>query len=66
MEFEFNVNMTCEHCVNAVKEALENTSKISNINIDLKKKTVKGVATNNDISVNEIKKIIEDIGFDVT
>lgn len=66
MEFEFNVNMTCGHCVNAVKEALEKIGEISNVDINLEKKTVKGVIINNDISVNEIKKIIEDMGFNVT
>ena len=66
MEFEFTVNMTCGHCVNAVNEALEGNGKISNIDINLDEKTVKGFIANNDISTDEIKKIIEDIGFDVT
>ncbi len=66
MEFEFNVNMTCEHCVNAVKEALQTIDNISEIEINLEKKTVKGIVTDKNTSADQIKKIIEDIGFDVT
>ncbi len=66
MEFKFNVNMTCGHCVEAVKEALETVGKISNININLENKTVIGSIDDSNISINEIKKIIEDLGFDVT
>ena len=66
MKFEFNVNMTCGHCVNAVKEALETLDTISEIEINLEEKTVKGFIADKNISVDQIKKIIEDIGFNVT
>ncbi len=66
MEFIFNVNMTCQHCVEVIKETLETTNKIINLDINLEKKTVKGLIPNNNISINEIKEIIKDIGFNVT
>ncbi len=55
--------MSCQHCVKSTKEALENISGISNVNVDLDK----GEASyEGDIDVAQVKEAITKIGFEVT
>lgn len=56
--------MRCGHCVGAVTKALEETAGISNVNVDLEK----GEASYdeaNPVGIEEIKEIINGIGFEV-
>ena len=54
--------MSCGHCVNSTKNALEAIDGLSDVNVDLDK----GEATyTGDIDREVIKKAIADIGFEV-
>ena len=55
--------MHCQNCVKAVKEALEALPGARGINVDLASGRVSWEAI--DVSVEQIKEVIEDIGFDV-
>lgn len=54
--------MRCQHCVQAVKTALEAVEGVAAVEVDLtaKKATVEGAATNQALTT-----AIEDSGFDV-
>ena len=54
--------MSCGHCVNHVKEALEDLGA-TNVEVSLEKKTA--LAEVNDLSDESIKAAIEDAGYDV-
>ena len=54
--------MSCGHCVNSTKEALEKIPGISNVKVDLEK----GEATyQGDVDIQIIKDAISKIGFEV-
>lgn len=55
--------MSCGHCVNHVKGALEDIGGV-NIDVDLKGKNAT-VQFENNITDEEIKAAIEDAGYDV-
>ena len=57
--------MSCEHCVNAVTKAVEALSGVSGVAVNLSAKTV--VIEHDPIltSVDEIKREIDDLGYDV-
>ncbi|MCK4796330.1 MAG: permease [Spirochaetes bacterium] len=60
-----NVNgMTCIHCVNTVKKAVESVSGTSNVFVDLDGKRVEFDIKDN-IDIESIKKAIENEGYDV-
>lgn len=54
--------MSCGHCVNHVKEALEEIGAVE-ITVSLENKTA--VAETKDISDSSIRNAIEDAGYDV-
>lgn len=54
--------MACEHCVNAVKTALEGLDGVKSAKVDLKKKTAV-VKLSDDVSNEVISKAIENAGF---
>lgn len=55
--------MSCSHCENSIKNALNSLKGVSNVNIDLNLKTVEIVFEN--LEVDLIKQTIENLGFDV-
>lgn len=52
--------MTCQHCVHAVKEAVEAFPDVQEANVDLKTGTLKITGSVNE---NELKKAIEKEGY---
>jgi copper chaperone CopZ len=56
--------MSCGHCVNHVKTALEDISGIIGANVDLATKTAL-VEANGEIRDEDIKFAIEDAGYEV-
>lgn len=52
--------MTCQHCVHAVKEAVEAFPDVQEANVDLKTGTLKITGSVNE---NELKKAIEEEGY---
>jgi len=57
--------MTCNNCVNHVKNALVNLSGIENVAIDLKTKNVT-IVHNNNITKNQMVLVVEKSGYQVT
>ncbi len=54
--------MSCQHCVNSTKEALEKIPEVSNVAVDLSK----GEATyDGAVDIETVKKAIAAIGFEV-
>lgn len=56
--------MTCGHCVNHVKEALNELSGVTNADVNLDSKTAILEATS-EIKDEEIKAAIEEVGYEV-
>jgi len=54
--------MSCQHCVGSTKKALEKIPGISDVVIDLEKGEAR---YDGDVSIEEIKKAITAIGFEV-
>jgi len=57
--------MSCEHCVKAVKNAVDALSGIGSVNVDLKAKTVTVEHDPTQAPLDKIKAEIEDQGYDV-
>lgn len=57
--------MACEHCVSAVKNALENTQGVKSAKVDLKKKTAV-VKLSDSVSDDLLTQAVSDAGFTVT
>jgi copper ion binding protein len=56
--------MSCEHCVRRVKNALEEISGVSNVQVDLGSKTATFEATD-DVKDSDLKYAVEDAGYEV-
>jgi copper chaperone len=56
--------MSCGHCVNHVKTALEDLNGVTNVSVDLDSKTAV-VEAGSDIQDADIKFAIEDAGYEV-
>ncbi len=56
--------MSCGHCVNHVKEALEELKGVQSAEVDLASKTAV-ITLENNIADENIKNAIEDAGYDV-
>ncbi|ADK15547.1 MULTISPECIES: heavy-metal-associated domain-containing protein [Clostridium] len=56
--------MSCGHCVNHVKTALEELKGASNVSVDLDSKTAL-VESSGEIKDADIKSAIEDVGYEV-
>lgn len=57
--------MSCSHCVNAIKGALIKNKGITNVEVSLDEKTVSVDYNKDIISIDTIKEIIEDEGYEV-
>ena len=57
--------MSCEHCVNAVKTALEALDGVKSAKVELKKKTA-AVKLTSEVSDDAIRTTIDNAGFTVT
>ncbi len=54
--------MSCQHCVNSTKEALEKLPGIKDVKVNLEK----GEAVySGDVDLKQVKETIEKIGFEV-
>ncbi len=54
--------MSCQHCVNSTKEALEKLPGVKDVEVNLEK----GEAVySGDIDLKQVKEAIEKIGFEV-
>jgi copper chaperone len=56
--------MSCSHCEKSVKGALMNVDGVTGVSVDLTGKTV-CVSHTGAVTLDTIKKCIEDLGFDV-
>ncbi len=56
--------MSCGHCSSRVKSTLEGFDGVSNVHVDLSNKSATFEMVN-EISDNEFKNVISDIGFEV-
>ena len=56
--------MSCGHCVNHVKGALEELENVRNVDVNLEKKTAI-FDSNMEIGEDKIKFAIEDVGYEV-
>ncbi|MBV7274273.1 heavy-metal-associated domain-containing protein [Clostridiaceae bacterium UIB06] len=56
--------MSCGHCVNHVKNALEDLKGVTNVNVDLELKTAV-IEASGEVSDGDIKFAIEDAGYEV-
>lgn len=57
--------MSCSHCVDAVKKAVNSLDGISNSEVDLEGKTVTVDYDDDKVALDSIKEAIEDQGYDV-
>ncbi|RPF57543.1 copper ion binding protein [Abyssicoccus albus] len=55
--------MTCDHCVKAVKGALLEQESVNTVDVNLEDGLV-GVEFDDDITLDQIKGIIEEQGYD--
>ena len=58
--------MTCQHCVQTIKEALKKISGLNSIDVDLDKKEVDISFDENETSLQEITNKIVGIGFELS
>lgn len=56
--------MSCGHCVNHVKNALEDLKGVTHVSVDLDSKTAL-IEASSEISDGDIKFAIEDAGYEV-
>ncbi len=57
--------MSCEHCINAITNAVKGLNGINSVNVSLKAKTVTVEYDNMIVSLDKIKMEIENQGYDV-
>lgn len=57
--------MSCSHCVNAVTKAVTALDGVSGVNVDLAGKTVTVDYDADQVSLESIKEVIEEEGYDV-
>ncbi|EQB86153.1 copper ion binding protein [Clostridium punense] len=57
--------MSCNHCVNHVKEALSELNGVSNVEVNLAAKYAV-IETKDDIKDEDIRFVIDDAGYEVT
>jgi copper chaperone len=63
---KLNVNgMSCEHCAKSIKNGLLDKNGVAFVEVSLKENTVKIDYSDVVISVDEIRNVIEEIGYDV-
>jgi copper chaperone len=65
-ELVLNVEgMSCQHCVNSIKKAVGVIKGVSNVEVDLDKKTVTTSYDADKVNMEDIKEAIEDQGYEV-
>jgi len=59
--------MSCQHCANAVKAALEKLTDVSKVEVDLSKNQAMIIAKKNvsNVSLKEINKAVHDAGYNI-
>lgn len=57
--------MSCQHCVNHVKNALEELDGIKSAKVSLENKSAE-IELNHDVNNEKIKDAIEEVGYEVT
>ena len=57
--------MMCNHCKTAVEEALRKTDGVTKVEVSLEEKCAKVIFDEEKCSLNMLKTVIEDQGFDV-
>jgi len=57
--------MTCRHCVESVESALEGTSGVKRVEVNLDGNVVEVEYESDEVSIDEMKEIIEYQGYDV-
>ncbi|WP_446898934.1 heavy-metal-associated domain-containing protein [Clostridium sp. LBM24168] len=57
--------MTCQHCVQHVKEALESIDGVSSAKVDLNSKTAV-VKSSSEIDDNVVKEAVKNAGYEVS
>jgi copper chaperone len=62
----FNVEgMSCNHCVNSIKNAVSSLQGVENVEVELKEKKVTVGYTSGLVTIQTIKETIEDQGYEV-
>lgn len=59
------VGMSCNHCVNSVKKALENINGVLSVEVSLENKTATVEYNPEVVKVSQMKIAIEDEGYSV-
>lgn len=63
---KLNVNgMSCDHCVKSIKNGLLEKNGVAFVEVSLKEKSFKIDYSEVVITIDEIKNVIEEIGYDV-
>lgn len=57
--------MTCKHCESAVKSAVKNVNGVKDVNVDLDTKKVKITFDKTLTTIEALKEVIEEQGYDV-
>ncbi len=57
--------MSCNHCVNSIKNAVGSLNGVESVDVDLKGKKVAVDYTDGLVTVQTIKETIEDQGYEV-
>ncbi|MHB1152510.1 MAG: copper ion binding protein [Eubacteriales bacterium] len=57
--------MSCSHCEKTVKKSVGAVEGVTEVTVDLKKKTVTVVFEDTKVSIADIKKEIEEQGYEV-
>ncbi|RNC29137.1 MAG: Copper chaperone CopZ [Candidatus Dichloromethanomonas elyunquensis] len=57
--------MSCHHCVNSIQKAVGSLAGVSKVDVSLTDKTVSVVYEDGEVSLDNIKKTIDDQGYDV-
>lgn len=57
--------MSCSHCENSVKKSIGELDGVQTVNVDLNTKKVLVEFDSDKVSIETIKDVIEDLGYDV-
>jgi len=57
--------MTCEHCEQAVKKALEGLNGVSGVEVHLDTGNVDVTYDNAQVTIADMREVVEDQGYDV-
>ena len=65
MDLKFNVpEISCNHCKNTIEELLNSQENIDSAVVDVQKKEV-FVSSSNQVSIDELKTLLDDHGYTV-